>query len=68
MPKKVEGRGAGQRSRPSGIVSRQSDAPEIAQPPFPVHRLASRFGLTPAVAATIAELAYPKIDTWSSRA
>ena len=68
MPKKVEGRGAAQRSRPSGSVSRQSDAPEIAQRPFPVHHLASRFGLSPAVAATIAELAYPAVDTWSRRA
>ncbi|MGU3421376.1 hypothetical protein [Methylobacterium sp. D54C] len=30
--------------------------------------LAKRFGLTPSVAATIAELAYPAVDSWRARA
>lgn len=62
--KQVEGRSAGQRSRPSECLSRQIDHSEIALAPFRVHRLTSRFGLPPATAAVLAELAFPTLDTW----
>ena len=66
--KTVEGRSAGQRSRPSECLSPQIDHSEIPLAPFRVHRLTSRFGLTPATAAVLVELAFPQVDTWRVRA
>lgn len=55
--KTVEGRSAGQRSRPSDVVARQTDASEIAAAPFAVHRLACRLGVSIEVAIVVAQLA-----------
>lgn len=59
-----EGRAALASRRPSECLSRQIDNSENSTAPRIVQRLSRRFGLTPAVAATIAELAFPTTDTW----
>lgn len=56
-PKTVEGRSAGQRSRPSECLSRQIDHSEIAPTPRAVHRLARRLNISLEVASVVAQLA-----------
>ena len=57
MLKTVEGRSAGKRSRPSECVARLTDASVNSTAPLVVQRLAQRFGVSPEVAALVAQLA-----------
>ena len=52
----VEGRSACQRSRPSEIVHRQIDTSEHSTDHRVVQRLSRRYGISPEVAALVAEL------------
>ncbi|WP_267427358.1 hypothetical protein [Methylobacterium sp. GC_Met_2] len=47
-------------------VGYQRDIPEIASTPSQVQiaRLQKRFDFSPSVAAAVASLAYPQIDSW----
>lgn len=58
-----EARAAVARRRASEM-SYRIDPSEIAPHPFAVHRIARRFGLSPATAVVLAELAFPATDTW----
>lgn len=64
--KTVEGRSAARRSRPSYNVDLQADAYGYAAPQvgFQARTLSHRYGLTPAVAAVVAALAFPALDNW----
>ena len=58
MPlKTVEGRSAGQRSRPSDVVARLTDASLISHRDLAVHRLTRRLGISIEVAGVVAQLA-----------
>ena len=58
MPHKtVEGRSACQRSRPSDVVARLTDASVIAHRDLAVHRLTRRLGVSVEVASVVAQLA-----------
>lgn len=61
--RKGEARTAVARQRASEL-SYRIDPSDIAPPSLAVHRIASRFGLPPATAAVLAELAFPTLDTW----
>ena len=58
--KTVEGRSACQRSRPSEVVARSTDAFEIAPAPREIQtaRILARFNISSAYAAVVADLAY----------
>lgn len=64
--KTVEGRSAGQRSRPSEDVARQTDASEVALSPLEIQtaRLRARYDFSPSLAAVIAAHAYSVADRW----
>lgn len=66
--KQIEGRSARQRSRPSYDVDFAADASGYAAPSvaFQARTLSRRYGLTPAVAAATADLAYSIPETWRS--
>lgn len=70
MLRTSKGRGAGKRTRPSEVVSRQIDSSEIIAPAVirQAEKLTRRFGLSAAVAARVAELAFAVPETWGSRA
>ncbi|KQO59239.1 hypothetical protein ASF24_13850 [Methylobacterium sp. Leaf86] len=57
MAKTVEGRGAGKRTRPSDVVSRQIDSSEDTTSRLIINRLVHRFGVSVEVAAIVAQLA-----------
>ncbi|WP_232631546.1 hypothetical protein [Methylobacterium sp. Leaf118] len=52
----------------SSNLSLGGDKSEDTTRPQIFNHLRRRFGLAPATAAVIAELAYPSIDTWRGRA
>lgn len=51
------------------VIPGRADASDLAPRPLQIQttRLRERFGLTPAVAAATAALAYPNTDTWAAR-
>lgn len=61
-----EARAAVARRRASGCLSRQNDISEVTPTPLEIQtaRLRARFDFSPAVAAVLAELAFPTLDTW----
>ena len=64
--KKVEGRSAGQRSRPSECLSHQIDHSELALAPLEIQtaRLRAQYDFSPSLAAVIAAHAYGVADRW----
>lgn len=61
-----EARAAVARRRASECLSRQNDSSEVASSPLEIQtsRLRARYDFSPAVAAVIAELAFPAVDNW----
>ena len=65
--RKGEARTAVARQRASEMSFR-IDPSDIEPHSLAVHRFTSRFGVAPATAVLLAELAYPALDTWRARA
>lgn len=64
--RKGEARTAVVRQRASEL-SYRFDPSDIAPHSLAVHRITSRFGVAPATAAMLAELAYPVLDSWRAQ-
>lgn len=64
--RKGEARAAVARRRASEL-SYCVDPSDIAPHSLAVHRFTTRFGVAPATAAMLAELAYPVLDTWRAQ-
>ena len=61
---------AGRRTGAPGSVVFAGDTSEISPNPseIQIRRLRARFDFSPSVAATIAALAFPQVDSWRGRA
>ena len=61
--RKGEARTAVARQRASEL-SYRIDPSDIAPHSLAVHRISSRYGVSPSLAVVLAELAFPTLDTW----